>query len=217
MKDPRLRLLSVVVLSAAAFASVHGALLAFLWWACTVSGPLRLWRSRWPLLVFSPLPVVALVLLATGGEWVSYSLRLAAVLLVAVFAFQHHEPGEFLGVATWLLGRGIGFDCGLAGEIALSGLAHLRDEVTRYRWALSQKGIPWGIRAVGPVATGLLWETIARASDQADILVARGYTRGGSACARFEMARRDVILSAAAVAAGIAAFLPIGEFFILSQ
>lgn len=217
MKDPRLRLLSVVVLSTAAFSSVHGAALAVLWWACTVTGPLSLWRSRWPLLVFSPLPVVALVLLVTGGEWVPYSLRLAAVLLVAIFAFQDQKPGEFLGVSTWLLGRGIGFDCGLAGEIALSGLGHMRDEVTRYRWALAQKGIPWGVRALRPVATGLLWETLGRASEQADILVARGYTRGGSACAQFETPRGDVLLATAAVAAGIAAFLPLGEFFILSQ
>jgi len=120
MQDPRLRLLAVIALSAIAFASVRGAVLAFAWWVCTLEVPVHLWRSRWPLIVFLPLVAVSLVLLVTGGNWASYSLRIAVVLLIAIFAYQDQAPGEFLGVCTWLLGERAGFDCGLAGEISIA-------------------------------------------------------------------------------------------------
>ncbi|MDH7510052.1 MAG: hypothetical protein QHH04_03295 [Methanolinea sp.] len=217
MQDPRLRLLAVVALSAAAFASVHGAILAFFWWACTLSGPVSLWRSRWPLLVFFPLLAVAFALFLTGREWASYSLRLAVVLLIATFAYLDQGPGEFLGVCTWLFGRGVGFDCGLAGEIALSALRFLEDELGRARWAFSLKGMAIGLRGVVPLSTGLLYSALRRASDQVDLLVARGYSGGGSVCARFQAPFRDVVVTVAAAAIAIAAFLPLGEFFILIQ
>lgn len=217
MQDPRLRLLAVVALSAAAFASVHGAILAFLWWACTLSGPVCLWRSRWPLLVFFPLLTVSLALFVTGGEWASYSLRLAVVLLVATFAFLDQGPGEFLSVCTWLLGRGLGFDCGLAGEIALSALRFLEDELRKAKWAFSLKGMPIGIAGIVPLSTGLLYSALRRASDQGDLLVARGYSGGGSVCARFRTPFRDILVTVAALAIAFIAFRPLGEFFILIQ
>jgi len=217
MQDPRLRLLSVITLSCAAFVSIQGAALVFAWWACTLEGPDHLRRSRWPVLVFLPLVAVSLVLFATGGDWASYSIRIAVVLLVAVFAFQDQAPGEFLGVCTWLLGRRPGFDCGLAGEIALSGLRFLADDLERARWAFSLKGLPWGLRSLFPLSSGLLYGALRRASDQADLLVARGYAGGGSSCPRFRMSARDIFVTVAAIAIGIVVFLPVGEFFILIQ
>lgn len=217
MQDPRLRLLAVIALSAAAFASVHGAFLAFLWWTCTLSGPVCLWRSRWPLLVFFPLIAVSLALFVTGGVWASYSLRLAVVLLVATFAYLDQWPGEFLGVCTWLFGRGVGFDCGLAGEIALSTLKVLEDDLRKARWAFSLKGIPIGLPAIVPLSSGLLYNALRRGSDQGDLLVARGYSGGGSVCIRFRTPFRDIAVTVAAVAIAFAAFLPLGEFFILIQ
>lgn len=217
MQDPRLRLLSVVALSAAAFVSVHGAFLVFLWWVCTVSGPVCLWRSRWPLLVFFPLIAVSLALFVTGGEWASYSLRLAVVLLVATFAYLDQGAGEFLGVCTWLLGRGMGFDCGLAGEIALSALMVLEDDLGKARWAFSLKGRPIGFAGIVPLSSDLLYSALRRASDQGDLLVARGYSGGGSVCIRFRTPFRDIAVTIAALAIAFAAFLPLGEFFILIQ
>jgi len=99
MQDPRLRLLAVIALSAIAFASVRGAVLAFAWWVCTLEGPVHLWRSRWPLIVFLPLVAVSLVLLVTGGDWASYSLRIAVVLLIAIFAYQDRRLASSSGSA----------------------------------------------------------------------------------------------------------------------
>jgi energy-coupling factor transport system permease protein len=217
MQDPRLRLFAVIALSAAAFASVHGAFLAFAWWTCTLSGPVCLWRSRWPILVFLPLLVVSFALFVTGGEWASYSLRLAVVLLVATFAYLDQEPGEFLGVCTWLFGRRVGFDCGLAGEIALSALRFLEDELKKARWAFSLKGLGIGLQAIVPLSTCLLYTSLRRASDQVDLLVVRGYSGGGSLCARFRTPFRDIVVTVAAITIAFAAFAPVGEFFILIQ
>lgn len=217
MQDPRLRLLAVIALSAIAFASVRGAVLAFAWWVCTLEGPVHLWRSRWPLIVFLPLVAVSLVLLVTGGDWASYSLRIAVVLLIAIFAYQDQAPGEFLGVCTWLLGERAGFDCGLAGEISLASLRALESEVEKATWALSLKGIPVRLRCIVSLSAGLFYGALRRAYDQADLLVARGYSQGGSCCARFQASGRDIVVTGAAVAVGIAAFLPVGEFFILVQ
>jgi len=217
MQDPRLRLLAVIALSAIAFASVRGAVLAFAWWVCTLEGPVHLWRSRWPLIVFLPLAAVSLVLLVTGGDWASYSLRIAVVLLIAIFAYQDQAPGEFLGVCTWLLGERAGFDCGLAGEISLASLRALESEIEKATWALSLKGIPVRLRCIVSLSAGLFYGALRRAYDQADLLVARGYSQGGSCCARFQASGRDIVVTGAAVAVGIAAFLPVGEFFILVQ
>jgi len=131
MQDPRLRLLIVIVLSLIAFASVQGAVLAFAWWACTIEGPARLWQSRRTLVIFLPLFAVSLVLLVTGGNWAFYSLRIAVVLLIALFAYQDQSPGEFLGVCTWLFGGRAGFDCGIAGEISSSASEHWRAKSRR--------------------------------------------------------------------------------------
>jgi len=217
MQDPRLRLLSVAALSLAAFLAVQGAVLAFAWWLLTRQGPVRIVRSKWPLVAFLPLALVTIVLFLTGTGWFSYSARLAVVFLIAVYAYQDQGPGEFLGVCTWLFGKKTGFEIGLAGELGLRSLRFLEEETERARQAFLLKGIPWGVKSIIPVSVNLLFGVLHRASDQADLLVARGFSRGGSSCVRFSPAGGDILLTIAAVAAAIAAFVPLGEFFILIQ
>jgi energy-coupling factor transport system permease protein len=185
--------------------------------AGTIEGPARLWQSRRPLVIFLPLFAVSLVLLVPGGNWAFYSLRIAVVLLIALFAYQDQSPGEFLGVCTWLFGGRAGFDCGIAGEISLVSLRALESEVEKAIWAFSLKGISINFRCIVPFSARLLYDTLRRAYDQADLLVARGYSKGGSCCVRFQTSKRDIELTVAAIVVGIAAFLPFGEFFILLQ
>lgn len=217
MQDPRLRLLSVVAISVAAFSGMAGAVLAFLWWLFFSGGPVLLKRSSWPLLSFIPLMMVTAAVWATGGEWFSYLVRLGVVLLVAMYAYQDQEPGDFMKVCTWALGPRTGFDIGLAGEMAFGSTRFLEEETRRRRRALAVKGIPVGVRSIVPFSAGLVFALLGRSEEQADLLVARGYTGGGTACGKFSSSTMDVISSGIAVSCFILVFLPVREFFILVQ
>ncbi len=217
MQDPRLRLLSVVVLSIAAFLSIPGAALAFVWWLLFSGGPGLLKRSGWPLIAFVPLVLVTISLWITGMEWLSYLIRLGVVLLIAIYAYQDQKSGDFISVAAWALGPVKGFDIGLAGELGFGSLRFLEDEVRRMRRAVLLKGIPFGIKSILTISAGLVFALIRRTDEQADLLVTRGYTRGGMACARFTSSPMDLISSGIAISVFILCFLPFREFFILIQ
>lgn len=217
MQDPRLRFLSVVLLSIAAFYSIPGAVLAFAWWLLFSGGPGLLKRSGWPLIAFIPLALVAISLWMTGMEWLSYFIRLGVVLLIAIYAYQDQQSGDFIRVAAWALGPMKGFDIGLAGELGFGSLRYLEDEVKRMRRALFLKGIPLGIRTTFSISAGLVFALIRRTDEQADLLVARGYIRGGTACEGFSSSPIDLISSGIAIFFFILCFLPVREFFILIQ
>lgn len=217
MQDPRLRLFSVIVISITAFSSLTGASLAFLWWLFCTNGLGLLRRSSWPLLAFIPLLLVTIALWITAGDWISYLVRLGVVLLIAIFAYQDQRPGEFMKVCSWAFGPVRGFDLGLAGEMALGSLRFLEGEIERVRQAFFVKGIPFGIQSVIPVSAGLVFGLLRRSEDQADLLLTRGYVRGGMACPRFSQSRSDIFVSGIAIFFFILGFLPVREFFILIQ
>lgn len=217
MQDPRLRLFSVIVLSITAFSCIAGAVLAFLWWVCCSGGPGLLTRSRWLLLAFIPLLLVTAALWITAGDWFSYLVRLGVVLLIAIFAYQDQKPGEFIKVCTWAFGSMWGFDLGLAGEMGFGSLRFLEGEIGRVRQALFVKGVSFGVKNVVAISAGLVLGLLKRAEDQADLLLVRGYERGGMACPAFSRSRLDVIVSGIALTFLILSFLPVREFFILIQ
>jgi len=217
MQDPRLRLLSVVVLSIAAFSGIFGAVLAFLWWLFCSERPILLKRSWWPTFAFLPLALVTIALWVTGEDWFSYVVRLGVVLLIAIYAYQDQKPGEFIKICAWAFGPKRGFDMGLAGEMGFGSIRFLEDEVRRVRQAFLLKGIPSGTRSILPISAGLVFALLRRAEEQADLLLVRGYERGGIACAKFPSSRMDVFASGIAVFFLILGFLPVREFFILIQ
>lgn len=217
MQDPRLRLLAVVVLSLAAFSGLTGAFLAFLWYISCSGGPWMVRRSWWPLVAFVPLLLVTAALWFAGGEWFSYCARLGVVLLIAIYAYQDQKPGEFIQVCTWAFGPRVGFDIGLAGEMCFSAIHFLEGEVRRFRQAYRMKKVPFGVRSLIPLSTSLVFGLVRRADDQADLLLARGYERGGVSCARFGHSGKDYIASGIAVFLFFISFLPFREFFILVQ
>ncbi|MCU0632277.1 MAG: energy-coupling factor transporter transmembrane protein EcfT [Methanolinea sp.] len=217
MQDPRLRLFSVMVLSITAFSGVVGALLAFLWWLVFSGGPILLKRSWWPLFAFIPLLLVTAALWITGDDWLPYLLRLGVVILIAIFAYQDQKPWEFIQVCAWAFGSRTGFDMGLAGEMGFGSVRYLEEEVRRVRQTYLLKGIPVGVRTLLPISSGLVFGLLRRAEEQADLLLARGYDRGGMACPRFSTPRADSVAAITAIFACILAFMPVREFFILIQ
>ena len=217
MQDPRLRLLAVVAISLTAFSGVAWAFFSSLWYFACTRGPVMLKRSPWPLVAFVPLFLVTAALWITGGEWLSYLVRLGMVVLIAIYAYQDQKPGEFIQVSTWAFGPGVGFDLGLAGELGVSSIRFLGGEVQRVRQAYRLKNIPIRVRALTSIATGLVFGLLRRAEDQADLLLVRGYERGGVSCVKFSSPLWDRIAAGVAVLLFLLCFFPVRGFFILAQ
>ncbi len=217
MRDVRLRLLAVAALSGAAYLSVVGAALACAWW-------LVLSRRRQDL----PAPLAVLYLgitvglagLATslsGGDGLSYTIRIGAVLLVATYAYAHRRDGELLDLGVWLLGRRIGFDLSLTAELALQTIAVAGEDLARIRLAVAQKGVRSRFRQWLPVGNALLFAELRRSRELALLLALRGYAGGGRHCPRFERGARDLPAALAAICMMLFAILQTRDIFILLQ
>ena len=215
MQDPRLRLLSTVVLSITAFASTTGAAAALIWWLVFTPRTKALPRPGVLLSLIAMIAVTALVSEWGGGPGLSYFIRMVAVLLLAAWAYTETEEGEVLAVAVWGLGRRIGFEIGLIAEMGLTGLLVIRQEIDQMRVALALKGIPIGARSIVPIAVLLIVTQIRRADEVARLLVVRGYTLGGRICPQFRTGPRDILASVSAVILGLLSSLPVRDVFIL--
>ena len=214
MQDPRVRIFVVVVLSVAAFVSVTGALLAFLFWLVFTPGTAVLKKTGY-LTFFLMIVVVSVFTWLTGGDGLSYFIRLTVVLLLALYAYAEYKPGEFLAVSVWTFGRRYGFDPGLIAEMSVQGIYDLEYDLSRIRMAIGQKGKKFGPRELIPVGGMVVLNQIRRAGDQADLLAVRGYTKGGTCCPCFEHGSRDTFCAICAIIILIFAFLPVGDIFIL--
>ncbi|MDD1715652.1 MAG: energy-coupling factor transporter transmembrane protein EcfT [Methanolinea sp.] len=217
MEDPRIRLFSVIAISICAFLSTGGAVLALAWWGILTPGPRLLLRSPAPLWTFVPVGLVSVLIVITGGDGISYLIRMAAIVLVASYAFQVRKPGEFLHVCGWLMGNQTGFDIGLSGEIGLSSLELLERDLSRIRAAMQLKGMSLSRKTFGPIAAGIVVRLLASSEDQADLLYTRGYSAGGTACPRFTRRTLDFIPFFAAIFFLILSFLEVRDIFILLQ
>ena len=215
MQDPRLRLLSVAVLSLAAFASTTGAVAALAWWLIFTPRTKALPRPGVLLSLFVMIAATALVSAWGGGPGLSYLVRMTAVLLLAAWAYAETEEGEALAVAVWALGDRIGFEIGMIAEMGLSGLAVIGEEIDQMRIAMALKGIRPGVRSIVPLAVTLVVTQIQRSDDVARLLVVRGYTLGGRVCPRFRTGWRDVVAAFSAVTFSIFSSLALRDVFIL--
>jgi len=129
MQDPRLRLLSVAVLSLAAFASTVGAAAALVWWLLFTPRTGSLPRPGVLLPLVGMVAATALVSAWGGGAGLSYFFRMTVILLLAAWAYTETEDGEVLAVAVWALGNRVGFEVGLVAEMGISGISVLRQEI----------------------------------------------------------------------------------------
>ncbi|HOI13722.1 MAG TPA: hypothetical protein PLG75_07685 [Methanoculleus sp.] len=215
MQDPRLRLLSVALLSLAAFASTAGAAAALAWWLLFTPRTKALPRPG----VFLPLIVmIALTALVSswgGGAGLSYFFRMTVILLLAAWAYAATEDGDMLDVAVWALGNRVGFEVGLVAEMGISGLAVIRQDIEQMRVAMALKGIQPGVRSIVPLAVNLIVTEIRRSDELARLLVVRGYTVGGRICPLFRTEPGDVLASIMALIPVLLSTLPLRDVFIL--
>lgn len=215
MQDARIRLLSACLLSAAAFISVSGAVAAVAWWL--VFTP-RLGCIRYRRAVFAAFVLfclVSLVIALSGGDGISYLVRMMAILLVGAWLYADSSPGEFPALGTWLLGPKRGFELGMIAGMAMQAADGIGKDFNRVRMAYAQKQVPWGIRIILPAGRLLLYDALRRADETTELLAVRGYRDGGTCCPRFHTPVCDLLAGTCAAIIILVALVPVSEFFIL--
>ncbi len=217
MQDPRLRILVTVVLSIAAFASVTGAVAALIWWL--------LFTPRWRALPHPRVLAGVIVMIGasaalsgfSGGDGLSYLIRMTVILLIAAWAYADRQDGELLEVSVWLLGDGIGFDIGLIAEMGLQSLRIIEQDITQITRAMAIKGMRPSIGTLAPLTTNIIINQLRRTEETAKLLTVRGYRNGGHIHPRFEPDRREAARAFFAVFIAICAFIPVRDVFIVVQ
>src|SRR5271157_2798379 len=169
MQDPRIRIFVVVLLSCAAFISVTGAVLSFFYWLIFTPRFTVLKRPA-TATFFLMIVIVSAFTQVTGGNGLSYFIRLTVILLLALYAYYEYRPGEFLSVSVWTFGKRYGFDPGIIAEMSMQGIYDLEYDLNRIRMAIKQKGKKFSFRNLIPVAGMVVLNQIRRAGDQADLL-----------------------------------------------
>jgi energy-coupling factor transporter transmembrane protein EcfT len=215
MQDIRLRVGTATLLSLAAFASVTGAIVVFIWWL-VFSNPIQvLKRMRIVIPAITLIAFFGLVLELTGGGGISYCMRMTVIILIGAWVYAEYRQGEFLRLGTWLLGKKPGFDLGMVAEMGMQSLDLMVSDFSRIRQAQALKGTRWGIRNLIPAGRILIHGALRRADETAELMAIRGYNHGGSYCPEFKTPAKDFVGSIAALCMGIIAFIPVSEFFIL--
>jgi len=193
MQDGRLRIFSTFLLSCAAFTSVTGAVLVFIWWIIFARDRRNLPRRRTAAFIFGTLALVALFTTIVGGDGAGYFLRLSVVMLIAFWAFGGGAGEELFDVAVWAFGDKWGFDIGLTADMALGSLARIEDDILLTRQAITMKGTQGPVRALVPLGVSVLMVQIRRAGCQAKTLAVRGYHSGGTYVPRFNRGKEDFV------------------------
>ncbi len=196
MQDPRIRLGAIILLSAAAWMSLPGAILTLLWWVISSGARTSVHTVRSLIFILLVPAVMALAAIWSGADGISYFFRITAVLIIASWMYAERYPGELLDVGVWALGTKTGFDLGLIGELSMSSLDTLAREIDRISVALRQKGTRLTPRILPAVFSGILIRQLNLAHERAILLTLRGYTRGGMHCPSFSPSRSDCISGA---------------------
>jgi energy-coupling factor transport system permease protein len=215
MQDPRLRLISVICLSIAAFTSVLGAVMTLIWLLLSPGSLLSHLRSAAFWIIIIVTGIIASVSQYTGGEGISYFIRMSVLILLAFTIYSGWRPGEYLDLSVWLFGNKAGFDIGLAVEMSIQGLHDVSREFKRIVTAHTLKGRQPGISSIPSVGFLLIHGRLMRAQDQADLLISRGYVQGGSCCPVFRTPKKDIFAGCCAVLILILSFIPVRDIFIL--
>jgi energy-coupling factor transport system permease protein len=215
MQDIRLRAGCAALLSVAAFASITGAGLVFIWWLFCARPVQVLKKMRMVIPAIILIVFFGLFLELTGGNGISYCLRMTVIILIGAWVYTGYRQGDFLRFGTWLFGKNTGFDLGMTAEMGMQSVDLLGEDFSRIRQALELKGTRGGAVNLVPAGTVLIHGALRRAEETAELMAVRGYTRGGSYCPLFDTPVRDIAAAVAAICMGIIAFMPVSEFFIL--
>jgi len=215
MQDIRLRIAAALVLTLSAFFSLVGAALVFLWWIACSGKISEIMRMRMILPVAGMLAFFSVVLSLTGGDGVSYFLRMIVIVLIGSWVYAEQKSGEFLHLGVWLFGNRIGFELGMLADMAMQTL-HLmiRDfDTIRIAQALKEAGPAW--KTLVPGGLVLVTGALSRAEHTAELMAVRGYRCGGSLCPRFFPTRGDIFRCMTALCILLITTMPVSEFFIL--
>lgn len=215
MQDIRLRIAAALVLTLSAFFSLAGAALAFLWWIICSGKVSEIMRMRMILPVAGMLAFFSAVLSLSGGDGVSYFLRMMVIVLVGSWIYAEQKSGEFLHLGVWLLGNRIGFELGMLADMAMQTLDLMVRDFDTIRVAQSLKGAGPAWKTLVPGGLVLVTGALSRAEHTAELMAVRGYRCGGSLCPRFFPARGDSIRCLTALCILIITVIPVSEFFIL--
>ncbi len=215
MQDIRVRIIAAVVLSTAAFFSIPGALLVFVWWIVFTRRihTIRQFRLICPLIVL--IAIFSVTVELTGGGGLSYFVRMLVIVLIGMWMYQERQRKEFLDLGVWLFGDRVGFELGLLADMGMQSLDVLVADFDRIRIAERLKGIIWGPRSIVPAGLVLVHGALSHAQDAADLLAVRGYCDGGTLCPVFRTTGKDIIAGVTAVGIFFITFIPVSEFFIL--
>ncbi|WAC04279.1 MAG: hypothetical protein OS112_07360 [Methanoregula sp.] len=215
MNDIRIRIGTAAILSLAAFLNLTGAFVVFIWWLIFIPRLKAMPHISVMAGFAAMIGVVAAVLQITTGTGISYGIRMAVILLIAMWLWSEQRPGEFFSLGVWLFGCRWGFEMGMVAELCMQAFDALVCDLDRLRTAWALKGVKVGVRHLATAGMILVTGALARAKDTAELLAVRGYRYGGSFCPSFDTSSADIIGCAGAVIAGAIAIIPVSEFFIL--
>ena len=215
MQDIRLRTGVAVLLCIAAFISLQGAIAVLLWWLLFTSRFSRLNQVRMLVPVACMITFFSAVLAWTGGDGVSYFIRMMAMVLVGFWMFAEQKSGEFLRFGVWLLGDRMGFEIGMLADMGMQAMHLLVRDFDQIRIAERLKGIRPGWKTLVPAGFVLVNGALSRAEHTAELMAVRGYRSGGSLCPAFTISGRDILPGLSALCVLIIALVPVSEFFIL--
>lgn len=215
MQDIRFRTAAAAALSIAAFLSVTGAILAFLWWLAFTPRFAAIRSLKGFAMICGLVAFFSLALSFSGGDGLSYFIRMVLIVLVGFWLYSVQRSGEFLRLGVWLFGRRLGFDLGLLSGMALQAMELLAADFSRIRLAERLKG-PQGLyERIIPCSLVLVHGALSRAENTAELLAVRGYRGGGTCCLRFATGWSDKAGLLLALAIFTAACFPVSSFFIL--
>ena len=215
MQDVRLRIGTSILLCISAFISIPGAVAAFLWWLAFSGQVFKVVRIRMLIPVVAMLACFSAILAWTGGDGISYFIRMIVVVLIGFWVYAEQKSGEFLGFGVWLLGERRGFELGMLAGMGLQTLHLLIRDFDHIRVAESLKGSRPGWKTLATAGMVLVSGALMRAEHMAELMAVRGYQDGGSLCPVFITPRNDCLMSLASLCVLIIALFSVSEFFIL--
>jgi energy-coupling factor transport system permease protein len=215
MQDVRIRIAAASLLSVVAFVSLQGAIAALFWWLLFCRRVLNGRHIRQVSFLIVLIAFFSVVIEFTGGDGISYFVRMTILVLIGLWLYNEYRPGDFPDLCVWLFGDKAGFELGMIAEMGMQWVESLVIDFERLQVAQKLKRIRWGLGSIVPAGRVLIHGSLARAGDTAELLAARGYCNGGTRCPVFRTGFMDLVAGTAVILVVIAAFVPVSEFFIL--
>lgn len=215
MQDPRMRIGSVMALSAAAFISVTGAVLVLLWWLVFTKRLESIRNKRiFGILIVFLVATGGLVSLS-GGSGPDYILKMVVIFIIAAWIYSTYLPGEFMSFSVWLLGERTGFETGMIAEMAVISIDDIIRDFQRIRTAMRIKEERFSASSVLRTGITLIARQLERADEQARILKVRGYDMGGRYIPKFQPDLSGILGFSAAILILIVSILSFSDIFIV--